>query len=121
MIKKLTSIFMAALIVASVAAYPAYAAECGSTKTQYLSCDSESGVGAINDLIKIVIVVLTVLIGIVAVGGLAYAGVLYSSARDNQNQVNEAMTIIRNVVIGILLYGFTVAIINWLLPGGVIG
>jgi hypothetical protein len=64
---------------------------------------------------------MTVIIGIVAVGGIAYAAILYASARDNQNQVNEAMTIIRNIVIGILLYGFTIVIINWLIPGGVIG
>ncbi len=75
----------------------------------------------INELIKIAVNVLTVLIGILAVGGLAYAGVLYASAQDNQSQVSSAMTIIRNVVIGLFLYGFTIAIINWLIPGGVIG
>lgn len=94
---------------------------CGGTKTQFIKCDSEKGVATINELIKIAVNVLTVLIGIVATGGLAYAGVLYASAQDNQSQVSSAMTIIRNVVIGLVLYGFTIAIINWLIPGGVIG
>lgn len=94
---------------------------CGETKTQFIQCDAETGVGTINELIKIVVNVLTVLIGVVATGGLAYAGVLYASARDNQSQVGSALTIIRNIVIGLFLYGFTIAIINWLIPGGVIG
>lgn len=94
---------------------------CGTTKTQFIACDSKTGVGTINDLIRIVIIVLTIIIGLVAVAGIAYAAILYSSARDNQSQVSEAVTIIRNIVIGLVLYGFTIAIINWLLPGSVIG
>lgn len=94
---------------------------CGTTKTQFIACDSKTGVGTINDLIRIGVIVLTVLIGIVAVAGIAYAAILYASARDNQSQVSESITIIRNIVIGLLLYGFTIAIINWLLPGSVIG
>ncbi|MDB5183845.1 MAG: rane protein of unknown function [Candidatus Saccharibacteria bacterium] len=141
MIKKLT-VFIAAIVAVFVIAMPAYAApigtggisnavtsgqqsssgsKCGDTQTQLIACDGTTGLGTINSLISITISVLTVIIGIVAVGGLAYAGVLYASARDNQTQVSEARTVIRNVVIGLLLYGFTIAIINWLIPGSVIG
>lgn len=94
---------------------------CGGTKTQFIQCDSKEGVGAINDLIKIAVNVLTILIGVVATGGLAYAAIMYASARDNQSQVSSAISIVRNIVIGLVLYGFTIAIINWLIPGGVIG
>jgi heme/copper-type cytochrome/quinol oxidase subunit 2 len=121
MIKKLRLfVSILALLSIVVAATPAYA-DCGGTKTQIVSCGSQGGTASINDLISITVIVMTVIIGIVAVGGIAYAAILYASARDNQNQVNEAMTIIRNIVIGILLYGFTIVIINWLIPGGVIG
>lgn len=115
--------FMAIFAFAAAPSPIALAASgtCGGTKTQILSCEGKSGVGAINEIIKIAITVLTVLIGIVATGGIAYAAVLYASARDNQSQVNEAMVILRNIVIGIVLYGFTIVIINWLIPGGVIG
>ena len=95
--------------------------ECGGTQTQLVSCDSEAGVAAINDLISIALLVLTVIIGVVAVGALAYAGIIYASSKDNQSQVDEAKTLIRNVVVGLLFYVFTIAIINWLVPGGVIG
>ena len=67
--------------------------ECGGTQTQLVSCDSEAGVAAI----------------------------IYASSKDNQSQVDEAKTLIRNVVVGLLFYVFTIAIINWLVPGGVIG
>lgn len=94
---------------------------CGTTKTQLVSCgNAQTGVGTINSLISIGITVLSVMIGVVAVGGLAYAAILYASARDDQSQVSNARTIIRNIVIGIILYVFTIALINWLIPGGVI-
>lgn len=124
--QKITVFFISFVAVFSLAALPALPVaaqgKCGGTKTQIIDCDSkDAGIGAIGDLIKIVITVLTVLIGIVATGGIAYAAVLYASARDNQNQVNEALVMIRNIVIGLALYGFTIVIINWLIPGGVIG
>lgn len=125
MIQKLriAAVSVIALLAVAMAPVPVQAADegCGGTKTQFIKCDSEKGVATINELIKIAVNVLTVLIGIVATGALAYAGVLYASAQDNQSQVSSAMTIIRNVVIGLVLYGFTIAIINWLIPGGVIG
>lgn len=125
MINKLR-IIMAAVslfMIGGGAALPAYAAsQCGETQTQLIACNkSGKGETTIGDLIKIVVSVMTVIIGIVATGGLAYAALLYASAQDNQNKVSESITIIRNIVIGILLYGFMVAIVNWLIPGGVIG
>ncbi len=95
---------------------------CGDTKTQLIACDegTTTGVSAISNLIKMTVMILTVLIGVVAVGGIAYAAILYSSARDNQSQVEQSRTIMRNIVIGLLLYGFTIAILNWLIPGGII-
>jgi hypothetical protein len=95
--------------------------KCGNTKTQLIACDGKTGIETIGNLIKLVVSVMTVLIGITATGGLAYAAILYASAQDDQSKVASAITIIRNIVIGILLYGFTIAIINWLIPGGVIG
>jgi len=123
-IKLLLASFVALFVVAGTT-LPAYAAssgtKCGDTKTQLIGCDAKTGVASINSLISLVVIVMTVIIGIVATGGIAYAAILYASARDDQGQVSQAMTIIRNIVIGIILYGFTIAIINWLIPGGVIG
>lgn len=96
-------------------------ASCGGAKTEIVSCKEDAGLGAISSLIKMAIMIVTILIGIIAVGGITYAAILYASARDSQGQVQDAIDIIRNVVIGLFLYGFTVVIINWLIPGGVIG
>ncbi len=95
--------------------------ECGGAKTEILTCDEEAGLGAIASMIQTALIVVTILIGIVATGGIVYAAILYASARDNKGQVEQAITIIRNVVIGLFLYGFSIVLINWLIPGGVIG
>lgn len=93
---------------------------CGEARTNIISCDGEGGT-AIGNVLKIFVIVLSISIGIAAVGGLAYASMLYAKAEDNSGDVSSARTLILNIVIGLLLYGFMVAIVNWLVPGGVIG
>lgn len=93
---------------------------CGQARTNLIKCNG-SGVQAIGDVLRQIIVILTILIGIAAVGGIGYAAILYASATDNASQAQNAISIIRNIVIGILVYGFMIAIINWLVPGSVIG
>lgn len=93
---------------------------CGQARVNLLVCtDDENQQGAIvfNNLLKIILQVLTALVGIAAVGGLAFASVTYARAEDNSNTTGEAKALIRNIVIGILLYGFLIAIVSWLLPG----
>lgn len=124
---KLTFISIAALT--TVAGAPVFAQspsqsagpqKCGSTTTQIIKCQDQTGIGAIGDLIKFAISVMTILIGVVATGGLAYAGIIYATAQDDQSKVSEAKNLVRNVIIGLLMYGFTIAIIGWLIPGSVI-
>lgn len=118
----LSAVMLISISTVASPAVPAYAARCGTTDTKYISCEgTKTGTAAFQELIRTTVIAMTVLIGIVATGGIAYAAVLYSSARDSQTQIDQAKTIIRNVVIGLLLYGFMVAIIAWLIPGSVIG
>lgn len=131
MIQKIKFLFVAFVAIVTMTGAPVFAQtpssqstgpqKCGDTTTQIIKCNDKTGIAAIGDLIKLAIFVMTILIGIVATGGLAYAGIIYASAQDDQSKVSEAKNMIRNVVIGLVLYGFTIAIINWLLPGGVIG
>lgn len=133
MIKKLKLILVAVATVFTVGAAPAYAqgslfggnnssssTKCGDTQTEFIACDSKTGTGTIGDLIRVALLIMTIGIGIVAVGGIGYASIIYASARDDQSKVSEARTIIRNIVIGLILYGMTLAIMAWLLPGSVI-
>ena len=97
---------------------------CGEAKTVLIPSSAidgckDGGASAIGGVMKFVILLLTAGIGVVAVGGIVYGAILYTSARDNAGQVNQAITIIRNVVIGLLLYIFMISILNWLVPGGV--
>lgn len=64
---------------------------------------------------------LTAGVGIAAVGALVYAGVLYASAEGKSDQVAKAKQIITNTVVGIVVYALMFLVVNWLVPGGVIG
>lgn len=94
--------------------------KCGDARTNIISCEGQGGT-ALGNVLRIFVIVLSISIGIGAVGGLAYAAMLYAKAEDNSGNVSTARTLILNIVIGLFLYGFMLAIIQWLVPGGVIG
>jgi hypothetical protein len=56
---------------------------------------------------------------LLAIAGVVYGSVLYTSAGGNQEQVKKARTVITNVVIGVLLFVLMFGLANWLIPGGV--
>lgn len=92
------------------------------TECQAKTSDGETdGVTVLMGILKFILSILTIGVGVVAVGSIAYASILYASARDSSSQTQQAIGIIRNTVIGLLLYVFMVAILNYLVPGGVIG
>jgi hypothetical protein len=76
---------------------------------------------AIFDLLKLVLKFMTAGVGIAAVGGIVYAAVLYTSAGDAMDQVKKSKTIITDVVIGLVAYALMFLLLNWLIPGGVLG
>lgn len=65
--------------------------------------------------------IMTAGIGIAAVGALVYAGILYASAGGGSDQIVKSKKIITDTVIGIVAYALMFLVINWLVPGGVIG
>lgn len=92
--------------------------ECAGIKTDYFACEGD-GAEAASGLLQQIMLIMSVGVGVVAVGGIVYGAILYATARDSQEQVRKSIRVIRAVAIGILLYIFMVAIINWLVPGGV--
>lgn len=95
---------------------------CGDARVNLLGCgEDQKGAEAFTAILRIILRVLTVLVGVAAVGGLAYAAITYARAEDDSGKTSEAKTLIRNIVIGILLYGFLIVIASWLIPGGVMG
>lgn len=96
---------------------------CGNARVNLIVCDGDSGTPSseiFGDLLRIAVFTLTMLIGIASVGGLAWASVQYAKAEDDSGKVSEARGLIRNIVIGLVLYAFLVGIMNMLIPGGVI-
>lgn len=61
---------------------------------------------------------LSALVGIVIVIMIAVGGVQYTTARDDPNAVSAAKTRIRNAILSLVFYIFSVAFLNYLIPGG---
>lgn len=59
-------------------------------------------------------------VGIAVVGGIVWGGIMYAAGRDNPGQTQRATAIIVNALIGLLLYIFMFAILNFLIPGGIL-
>ena len=72
-------------------------------------------------LLTLVLNVLTGLVGVVAVGVFVYADILYSSAGSDSNKVTQAKNLIAETAVGLLVYAVLFFVLNWLIPGGIIG
>lgn len=70
--------------------------------------------------ISSIIKFLTVGVGLAATGGVVYGGFLYLTARGNAGRTQKGVVTIVNALIGVTLYALAFAIINFLVPGGVL-
>ena len=125
-----TIIALSAVLGITLAPQPAMAATCKDYQTSVLpipGCDGTEkdddkevdGQAVIFGIIKIVIQIMTAVIGIVAVGAVIFGAILYGTSGDNPENLKKAKGIWMNVVIGLMLFAFMVAITNFLIPGGV--
>lgn len=102
---------------------PVSGSDCGGVHTAIIKCDADNS-GSLNKngiwaLLLIVINVMTAGVGVLAVGGIVYGAILYTTAEDKADQVNKAVDIIRNVIIGLITFALMWAGLNFLIPGGV--
>lgn len=74
----------------------------------------------ILDYLKSAIKVLSGLVGLVVVIMITVGGIQYSSARDNPQAVAAARGRIVNALIALVVYILTFAILQFLIPGGVL-
>lgn len=70
-------------------------------------------------LVLLVMEIMSVGVGVVAVGSIAYAGFLYTTAKDSRDQTQKAKDMILNTVIGIVAFALMYVILQFLIPGGV--
>ncbi len=90
--------------------------------TSVIKCDS-NGSGDIEDscvwsLLTQVINIMTAGIGLLAVGGVIYGSILYTTAGGSMDQTKQAIKIIQNVIIGLVAYAFMYSFLNYVIPGG---
>lgn len=97
--------------------------DCGGVKTAIIKCDAtNSGDTEDNGIWALLLIALNILtagVGIVAVGGIVYGSILYTTAEDKADQVKKAIDIITNVIIGLVLFALMYAGLNFIIPGGV--
>lgn len=121
----MVAFFLGSITLAPVAYGDAYG-DCGGVKTAVLSCpDSFNGQGGIEKsgvmgILTVVVNIMAAAVGILAIGAFVYAGIVYASAADSQEKVKQARGIIFNTVIGLVLFVALYALVNFIVPGGVL-
>lgn len=88
-------------------------------KTSIIPVDCSTGGNPIWGLLLMAINILTAGIGIVAIGGLVYAAILWTTAEDKNAQIVKSKETIFNVVIGLVAFALLYAFLQFLIPGGV--
>lgn len=114
---------MGSFAVVAVPALPTYA-DCAGVATSIIQCsgsDANSSDVTKNPIWNILLQVINILtagVGIVAVLGLVWGAIQWTSAGSNAAQVQKARATIMNVVIGIAAYAAMFTLLNFLIPGG---
>lgn len=96
---------------------------CGGATTSIINCDEDNTGKDIENngiwaILMLVVNILTGAVAVAAIGGVAYAAVMYASAGGSVDQTKKAIGIIMNVVTGAVLYAIAWALLSWLIPGG---
>lgn len=79
-------------------------------------CDDGEG-GGIFFILNIILTVLTFGVGIAGTIGIVIAGIQYSSAKDNEQQMAKAKMRIVQIVIGLAIWAVLYIALRWLIPG----
>ncbi len=87
-------------------------------------CQSKTGINAENcsvvAYLQLFIRFLSAAVGVVIVIMIAVRGIQYTAARENPQIVHNARIGILNAIMALILYLFTFAFLQWIVPGGVV-
>lgn len=100
---------------------PLASAACGGVTTALVDCDAASASEGVWGLLTTIIKILTGGVGVLAVGGIVYGSIIYTTANGNMEQTKKAKSIIYNVAFGLITYALMFSFLNFLIPGGVFG
>lgn len=79
------------------------------------SCDDGQGSG-VNDILKLVVNIMSIGVGILGVIGITVVGVQYLTAGGNEEQTRKSKRRMLEIVIGLVAYALVYALLTWLLP-----
>lgn len=111
-------------IFAVSASAPAYAADCGGVQTSIINCEQKGDGKNIQDsglwgVLLMAVNILSAGVGVLALGGIVYGSILYTSAGGNPEQIKKAKGIFINVAVGVIAFAGMFALLNFLVPGGI--
>lgn len=134
---KLLSLFVAASILASGLAPQVFAApsagggggggveqtcqvkgDCAETAFKFGDCKQTDT--SLECLFTEIITFLSIGVGIAVVAGIAIGGIQYSTSQGNPAGAQKGITTITNSIIGLVLYLLMFALLQFLVPGGVL-
>lgn len=81
------------------------------------SCDDGSGSAIRDDILKVVVNVMTVGVGILGVLGITIVGIQYLTAGGNEEKTRKAKRRMFEIVIGVMAYVVLTALLSFLIPG----
>ena len=104
------------VIISTVFPSLAYATptDCGGYKTSILGCPDD-----IKALLTLIVKILSAGVLVAAVAGIIFGAVMYMTAGGSADNTKKGVTIIRDVIIGLVAYGLMYVILNFIIPGGV--
>lgn len=97
--------------------------KCGGVDTAIISCSEGNGEGGdikntgVWGILLLIINILVAGVAVLALAGIVYGIVLYTSAGGNAEQVKKAMGIFTNVVVGVIAFAGMYVLLNFLIPG----
>lgn len=100
------------------------AADCGNVNTAIISCSGDDGKTGVENsgiwsILLMAITILSAGVGVLALAGIVWGAVLYTSAGGNPEQVKKAVSVFTNVGIGVVAFAGMYVLLNFIIPGGV--
>lgn len=81
---------------------------------------TNGGVVCVSDLIKEVMTFMTGLAGLAVVVGISMGGIKIATAQGNSAQLEQGIGAIINSIVGLIVYILMFAIVNFIVPGGIL-
>ena len=105
-------------VLAAVTTYVLYPLSASAASVKVCDAAGDPCSKFLDKYINPFILLLTAVVGVLAVISIIVAGIQYSSAGDDPSAVNRAKNRIFQTVIGLLAYLFLFAFLNYIVPGG---